>query len=75
MDGIAAAMLTWSKMPEARKLLFVQLLYAGLSCTWFDEKGGRHVKQAEGGEQGVPSMPLFSEGIQGALKLSPSSCR
>ena len=81
MDGIGAydhvlraAMLTrLSKMSNARKLLpFVRLSYARPSSyAWFDAKGERHnVRQAEGGEQGDPLMPLlFSIGIQSALEV------
>ena len=77
VDGIGAydhvlraSMLTRLRnMPGGRELLpFVRLSYAQPSeYSWYDDLGRRRtVRQAEGGEQGDPMMPLlFSIGIRG----------
>ena len=87
VDGIGAydhilrtSMLTRLRnMPGAREILpFVRLSYAQPSeYSWYDESGQRRtVRQAEGGEQGDPMMPLlFSIGIQGALEEVSRSLR
>ena len=80
IDGIGAfdhvkraAMLgKLASVPKARDALpFVRLSYGGpTEYTWADANGQQHlIRQAEGGEQGDPLMPLlFALGIHDALR-------
>ena len=61
------------KLPRARNILpFVRMFYGEVSSYLLDaEDGSTHdIRQAEGGEQGDPLMPiLFSLGMDRALKM------